>query len=349
MENAEMNTSRRTALKTLGMASASLSLAGGSLLQAAHAQTLSPATVALSWLPNVEYAGLWIAADRGYFREEGLDMRFLSGGPNAPLAPVSVAAGRAEFGYATWLPFLDAVQKGNDFVALGATFPVSPVGILSLPSKPIRTAKDINGSRLLVAGPNERAAIEATLKLNKLPVGYTPVPAGFSPDALLEKAGDGYVGYATNQVITFEKNGLVRDKDFFFTSLDSLGFKAAAALLFTTRKNLEQNRPRVVSFVRALMRGWQDNERDTLAGARLATEKYGRDLGLDLRQQTAQALAQNKLLRDPSAPNLPLMALSEKMVGGGMYATAAAAGRTSLPDPKRLFDFEIVREAAKRK
>jgi ABC-type nitrate/sulfonate/bicarbonate transport system substrate-binding protein len=339
-----MSTSRRTMLKTLGSAGA-LPLLGGALMQAAHAQSLSPITVALSWVPNVEYAGLWLAADRGYFKDEGLEMRFLPGGPNAPLAPVSVAAGRAELGFATWLPFLDAVQKGNDFVALGATFPVSPVGILSLPRKPIRTAKDINGSKILVPGPNERAAIEATLKLNKLPVGYTPVPAGFSPDALLEGAGDGYVGYATNQVITFEKQGLVRDKDFFFTSLDSLGFKAAAALLFTSRKTLEQNRPRVVSFVRALVRGWQDDERDTLAGARLATEKYGRDLGLDLRQQTAQALAQNRLLHDPMAPGLPPMALNEKSVAGGMYATATAAGRSNLPDVKRLFDFDVVREA----
>jgi ABC-type nitrate/sulfonate/bicarbonate transport system substrate-binding protein len=344
-----MNPSRRTLLKTLGGAGASLSLFGGPLLQSARAQALSPVTVALSWVPNVEYSGLWIAADRGYFREEGLDMRFLPGGPNAPLAPVSVAAGRAEIGYATWLPFLDAVQKGNDFVAIGATFPVSPVGVLSLPKKPIRMARDLNGSKILVPGPNERAAVEATLKLNKLPVGYTPVPAGFSPEALLEGAGDGYIGYATNQVITFEKQGLVRDKDFFFTSLDSLGFKAAAALLFTTRKNLEQNRPRVVSFMRALVRGWQDNERDTLAGARLATEKYGRDLGLDLRQQTAQALAQNRLLHDPAAPNLPPMALNEKSVAGGMYATAMAAGRSNLPDVKRLFDFDVVREATARR
>lgn len=338
-----MFTSRRSVLKTLA-AGASLPLLGEAL-----AQNLSPITVALSWVPNVEYAGLWIAQERGYFREEGLDMKFLPGGPNAPLAPVTVAAGRAELGYATWLPFLDAVQRGNDFVAIGATFPITPVGILSLPKKPIRTAKDINGSKILVPGPNERAAIEATLKLNKLPVGYTPVPAGFSPEALLEGAGDGYVGYATNQVITLERQGLVRDKDFFFTSLDSLGFKAAAALIFTTRKNLETNRPRVVSFMRALIRGWQDNERDTLAGARLAAEKYGRDLGLDLRQQTAQALAQNKLLHDPAAPNLPPMALVEKSVAGGMYATAAAAGRTNLPDVKRLFDFTVVPEAMARR
>ncbi len=337
-----MKLTRRGVLRTFA-ASAPLVVATSRL---ARAQTTSPITVALSWVPNVEYAGLWIAAERGYFRQEGLEMKFLPGGPNAPLAPVSVAAGRADLGYATWLPFLDAVLKGNDFVALGATFPVTPVGILSLPKKPIRSAKDINGSKILVPGPNERAAIEATLKLNKLPVAYTPVPAGFSPDALLEGAGEGYVGYATNQVITFEKQGMVQGKDFFFTSLDSLGFKAAAALIFTERKTLESQRPRLVGFMRALVHGWRDEERDSLAGARLAAEKYGRDLGLDLRQQAAQALAQNKLLHDPAAPDLPPMALNEKSVAGGMYATAIAAGRTNLPPVDRLFDFSVVREAA---
>jgi ABC-type nitrate/sulfonate/bicarbonate transport system substrate-binding protein len=340
--------SRRTVLKALG-ASASTLVGGASLFSSqarAQAAGLSPITVALAWVPNVEYAGLWNAAERGYFKAEGLEMHHLVGGPNAPLAPVSVAAGRAEIGYATWLPLLDAIAKGNDFVILGATFPVSPVGILSLPGKPIRTAADIVGSKLLTPGPNERAAIEATLKLNKLATTYTPVPAGFSPEALLEKAGDGYVGYATNQVVTFEKMGMVRDKDFFFVSLDSLGYKAAAAIFFTTRANLEKNRPRMVSFVRALQKGWQDEEKEPDLGARYAVEKYGRDLGLDMKQQSAQALVQNRLLHDPAAPGLPVLALSEAIVAGPMLSTAAASGRTGLPDVKRLVDFDIVREAA---
>jgi hypothetical protein len=37
--------------------------------------------------------------------------------------------------------------------------------------------------------------------------------------------------------------------------------------------------------------------------------------------------------------------LNEKSVAGGMYATATAAGRSNLPDVKRLFDFDVVREA----
>ena len=93
-----------------------------------------------------------------------------------------MASGGAEIGYGNWLPYLDALARGNDFVLLAGTFPVSPLGILSLPAKPILKAADIVGKKILVQGPNERTAIDATLALNNLPKQWVPVPAGFSPE-----------------------------------------------------------------------------------------------------------------------------------------------------------------------
>ena len=37
--------------------------------------------VALAWINNVEYAGLWVGLDKGYFKEEGLELKTLPGGP----------------------------------------------------------------------------------------------------------------------------------------------------------------------------------------------------------------------------------------------------------------------------
>ena len=84
-----------------------------------------PVRVALGWINNVEYAGVWMGLENGYFKEEGLDVKTLPGGPNAPPPPVTVASGGAEIGYGNWLPYLDALARGNDFVLLAGTFPVS--------------------------------------------------------------------------------------------------------------------------------------------------------------------------------------------------------------------------------
>ena len=313
----------------------------------APGQSPSAVSLALSWINNVEYGGLWIALERGYFTREGLEVKVIPGGPNAPSPLIVVAAGNATFGIAAWLPFLDAVGKGNDFVLVAATFPVSPLGIASLADKPILKAQDIVGKRILAQGPNERTAIEATLALNGLPNTWTFVPAGFSPEPLMAKQGDGYTCFVTNQPITLERMGLVQGKDFQVATFDSMGFRQYASGLFTTRQMLERERPKVVGFVRALVRGWKDNEKEPTVAPQLAVSKYGRDLGLDLKQQTRQNELQIPLTKGPSTARLGLLALDPEIVAGPMYAAAKATGRTNLPPPSKVIDTTIVAEAHK--
>ena len=340
-----MTFSRRTFSKT---SAASLALGVQPLLLAgAHAQNLKTTTVALTWITNVEYAGLWIAIDKGFFKDEGLDVKFIPGGPNAPAPLVTVAAAKADIGYANWFPFLDAVGKGNDFVLIGHTFPVSPLGILSLAAKPIRKPADIVGAKILAQGPTERAGIEAVLALNKLPKNVTFVPTGFSPEPLLSKQGDGYTAFITNQAISLEGMGLVRDKDFFFTSFDEMGFHTYASGLFTTREMLQKDKARVVAFMRGLARGWLENEKDPALAPRLVLEKYGVDLGLNPKQQARQNEIQVGLTRNPKAPNRRVLELDADTLGGPMYEAARATGRTMLPPVNQIADFTVMDEVYK--
>ena len=340
-----MTLSRRTFVRS---AAASLALGThGAWVGHANAQAMKTTTVALTWITNVEYAGLWIAIDKGYFKDEGLDVKYVPGGPNAPAPLVTVAAAKAEIGYANWFPFLDAVTKGNDFVLIGHTFPVSPLGILSLAAKPIRKPADIVGTKMLAQGPTERAGIEAVLALNKLPKTVTFVPAGFSPEPLLSKQGDGYTAFVTNQAISLETMGMVRDKDFFFASFDEMGFHTYASGLFTTREMLTKDRPRVVAFMRALARGWIDNEKDPKLAPKLVLEKYGVDLGLNPKQQARQNEIQVALTHNPKAPSRRILELDPETLGGAMYDAARATGRTMLPPVNQIADFTVMEEAYK--
>ena len=304
-----------------------------------------PVRVALGWINNVEYAGVWMGLENGYFKDEGLDVKTLPGGPNAPPPPVTVASGGAEIGYGNWLPYLDAVARGNDFVLLAGTFPVSPLGILSLPGKPILKAADIVGKKILAQGPNERTAIDATLALNNLPKQWEFVPAGFSPEPLLAKAGDGYTAFGTNQAVTLEvKMNMVRGKDFFFTSFDSMGYRYYTNLVFVQRAYLAANRPIVLGYLKGLTRGWIENAKDPSVAAKLCVTKYGADLGLDLKQQTRQNELQIAMLKNPDKPDLPLLTLDRDTLAGPMYAAAKASGRENLPAIDKLCDFSVMQD-----
>lgn len=227
---------------------------------------------------------------------------------------------------------------------IAGTFPVSPLGIISLPGKPILKAADIVGKKILAQGPNERTAIDATLSLNNLPKTWEFVPAGFSPEPLLSKQGDGYTAFGTNQAVSLERMGMVRGKDFHFTSFDSMGFRYYASLLFTSRAYLQAERPTVVKFLRALTRGWTENEKDPTAAAKLAVSKYGADLGLDLRQQTRQNELQIPMTKNPTKPGQPLLVLDRETVTGAMYDAAKASGRDKLPEVDKLIDFSVMQE-----
>jgi ABC-type nitrate/sulfonate/bicarbonate transport system substrate-binding protein len=300
-------------------------------------------THALGWVPNVEYANFWIALDRHLFAQEGVPLRYLAGGPNVPQPVIEIAAGQANIGDSDWLPLVDALAHGNDFVILASLFPVAPTGLISLPRRPVLKPADLAGARLLVQGPAERRVLDATFRLNHLPRDYQFIPVGFSPEALLAGAGDAYYCFVTNQPLTLESMGLKQGVDFFVTRMYDLGYRVPSALVITHRATLESHRGMLTGYLRALLRARAINLQNAEYAATLTVTRYGGDLGLDLKQQTRLNALQMPLEVAP-AKGRPFW-IGEEDLSGPMYEVAAATGRGGLPDPKRLLDNSLLSEA----
>ena len=293
-------------------------------------------------MPDVEYADLWVALDRGYFAQEGIHLKVWPGGPNAPQPVVELSARQADVGEAEWLPFVDAVLLGNDFVLIASIYPIHPGGLLSLPRRPIRKAADLVGARFLVQGPSERTTIQATFKLNHLPMDYELIPVGFSPEALLNGAGDAYYCFITNQPLTLENMGLRPGQDFFVTRLDELGYKVPSTLIFARRETLRSRRSELVGYLRARLRGAKENSRDPSYAASLAVDRYGADLGLNLKQQTKTNELQIPLYQTPNARG-PFWI--DEDLSNHMFEAAKASGRLGLPEPSHIVDMTLLEDA----
>jgi ABC-type nitrate/sulfonate/bicarbonate transport system substrate-binding protein len=329
---------RREILQLGAMLAATTAIAPG-----CHRNRSGELTMSLGWVPDVEYADLWVAVDRHYIADAGLRFNYLPGGPNAPSPVLEISAGEADFGDADWLAFCDAVSQGNDFVILASLFPVGPVGLMSLPAHPVRTPADLVGKRFLVQGPTERAVLQALFRINGLPEQYTMVPVGFSAEPLLEGAGDAYFCFVTNQPQSLARMGLRQGTDFFVTQLYDLGYRVCTSLLMTERKTLQRRRGELVRFLGALLRGHAVNAANPAYGARLAVDQFGADLGLDLEQQTTLNRIQIALETEPGA-EIPFW-FSEEAFAGPMYSVARVSGRPPLPPPARLRDMSLLEEA----
>lgn len=319
-------------------------LAAGAVLPAGCRRRRSgELTMSLGWVPNVEYADLWVALDRRYIAQAGLRFNYLPGGPNAPAPVLEISAGEADFGDCDWMSFCDAITQGNDFVILASLFPVGPAGLISLPAHPVHTPGDLVGKRFLVQGPTERAMLQALFRINGLKENYTMVPVGFSAEPLLEGAGDAYFCFVTNQPQSLARMGLRQGTDFYVTRLYDLGYRVCTSLLTIERKTLQRRRGEMVRFLGALLRGHTTNATDPAYGAGLAVDNYGADLGLDREQQTTLNRLQIGLETQPGA-KIPFW-FSEEAFAGAMYSIARVSGRPPLPPPARLRDMSLLEEA----
>lgn len=127
MKSESIGVSRR-GLMLMGMGAGVLA----TLPKSSFAAMPTKVTTANGWVSNVQYSGFFLGIDRGYFEEFGVKAEFLPGGPNTPDTLVSLSAGQADIATANWLPFIDAVQKGNDFVLVGAQWAKSPAAVISM-------------------------------------------------------------------------------------------------------------------------------------------------------------------------------------------------------------------------
>ena len=162
----------------------SLALAGcagsaGDPASSEVSEDLTTIRVSLGWIKNVEWAGFWIADANGYYAEEGLDIEWIGGGPNAPTTMATVAAGDADLGIVpSTQQWLQTFADGNDWTALGALFQESPGALVSLAEDPVYSAEDLVGKTVL-GQEGTQINYDAAFALAGLEPDYDFIPVGF--------------------------------------------------------------------------------------------------------------------------------------------------------------------------
>ena len=309
-------------------------------------EDVSQLRVALAWINNVEYAGLFVAQAKSFYDSYGVKPIFLPGGPNAPMPSVSVAAAAAQLGFDNDLRrFIEAINLGNDFVIIGAQYQRSPGGVISLANRPVRRAEDLVGCRFL-GQEGVKTIVDAALTLAGLPLEYTYLPAGYSVSSLVENQGDAYSGFAVNQPITLENEyGMKPNIDYFFTSWADLGLHGYANMLFCHRQFLDENFQEAVRFLAGTIQGWRANFENPAFGVDLVLSEYGRNLGLDRAQQMKQNLIQAEYMTSDLTQEKGLFWVDAGIMEEKMYPSLLAGGVEELPDANAVVDTRVLEAA----
>lgn len=304
--------------------------------------------LALSWIPNVEFGGFWVADNAGYYAKECLQVEYQPGGPNAPAVTAAVAGKTADIGISAALaPVLTSAGQGDKIVMLGSVFQDSPASLISLSKTPIRTINDLVGKRVCLQD-GVQPLLDATFAVNGLKPDYKAVSVGYDIAPLTKGRCDAYNGFGTNQPVALETQFGLKPADYVVTPFSKLGIIQYADILFADKSFVDANEKAVEGFLRATAKGWADYLKDPSAAAQVTVDKYGADLGLDLAQQKRTAELQVPYVQSDQTKEHGLLWIDSAALTGPMYDGQAAAGVKGLPkkeDVASLIDIDTLTKA----
>src|SRR3954469_12210988 len=250
-------------LPAIGLATASL-LSPVSCLLVAAEKPLFKITVQLDWVAEPEHGGFYQAQARGFFREEGLDVTLIPGGPGAFVMP-SVATGKADIGQADSTNTLLQQAEGLPVLQFAAVFQDDPSGILVNADSTVRKFEDLQG-KTIIARP-EWAFLKFLQKKYALKVNI--VPQNFSVAAFMGDKEALQQGYFIAEPFHIVKAGGKMPR---FLSTWDAGFRSYAVLV--TSKKFEREHPaELQAFLRAYIHGWGDYLEGDPAPAHAALKK----------------------------------------------------------------------------
>jgi len=232
-------------------------------------KSLDEVSVQLKWLHQAEFAGFYVAQEKGYYAEENIGPTLLPGGLGVD-SLARVINGKADFGVAAPEQILVRRSQGEPIVAIATIYRYNPLVFIAMEDSGIKQPSDFIGYTAAVGasdGELQFAAMMRKLGFDTSRVNIMPFDlhyAGFYGGV----ADITYV-YSTVDLISMREQGYMVN----LIWPDDYGIHMYSDTLFTTEAMIAQNPDLVTRFLRATLRGWNQAVEDPETAAAI-TKKH---------------------------------------------------------------------------
>ena len=222
------------------------------------------------WLDQFEFAGFYVAKEKGFYKDLGLEVNLKKFDSNINIVQ-EVLDKKTTFGTSSSSLIIDK-SLGKDIVLLGSIFQSSPLILLALKNSNIKNISDIKNKKIMLTKDQQLfATLQAMLSSKNIQLSDTKIlDHSFNVNDLINKKTDLMLAYTTNEPFQLKEKGygsqIFHPKDY--------GFDFYEELIFTS-KDFANNNPKIVKdFYDASIKGWQyafDNIEEV---SKLIFEKY---------------------------------------------------------------------------
>ena len=255
-------------------------------------------TLQLNWLNQFQFAGYYIAKEKGFYKEAGLNVTINELKDKKELLNV-IKNGKADFAIGRSSLLINKVN-GEDIVALAAIFQHSPLILLTTNIDEIHTIKDMKNKKIMIT-PDAELTASITAMLHSNNIFYKDlqlITHSFNLDDLISQKTDLMASYISNEPIKLKEKGIeykiFHPKDF--------GFDFYSDILFTSSKFIKENPDTTNKFYEQTIRGWEYAFKNKTEAAELIYSKYNTQnkslITLIKEADTLEKLAINKIDKD---------------------------------------------------
>lgn len=209
--------------------------------------------LALQWYPQTQFAGYYMAKEKGIYSEYGLDVEILHGDADCD-SLMRVASSKAEFGTAFLSAALERRSQGIPLVNIGQIVQRSALMLVARKDSGIKTIKDLSGARIGTWGNTFQLQPEALFRRENLQVSFVRQSPSFE---LFMRGGlDATLAMWYNEYHRLIAYGLNPDEmtTFFFSDLDLNQPEDGIYCLASTLNNSPEI---AANLVQASVKGWE--------------------------------------------------------------------------------------------
>lgn len=220
------------------------------------AAPLKKVKIQLKWVPQAQFAGIFVAKEKGFYEEEGLDVEIIPGGPDVVIEQ-QVVNGAADIGVTSFDSLLVNRDNGLPLVSVAQVLQKSSYRFVASKESGIDSPAKMKGKKVGMWTGSQQFQVLAFMEKN----GLDPkkdvelVKQGFTMDQFFNKQLDVAVSTIYNEYHVVLESG-VKEEDLYVYDFEDAGVGMLEDTLIVKDEWLKNNRDIAVKAIKATMKGW---------------------------------------------------------------------------------------------